>query len=412
MASSQNSHEIVIVEEAPIIDDGNGAPSPMTSSQNSVEIMEETPVIGGGDSVPSGSTKFERYFPEDPFGGGVLMAVFNGKGLLYRRDTYFQAKLTTAERIFRFSPQYRFRGADVNITVWRDEASGSKPSITKVFPTVLAVDVSEREVQDTNEVIAGAGASAGPGQVNTSVKQTHHDKANFQGRRKLHGLVKGHNTASWRLYEEPGSQSGIPSIFRLVTLVRCLKGGFKVQLEVSARMVKWPKLFGLHNLFFDSGFSARSYIRTVSPQPIPFDWRKLYEEAKNIIPDDRSDRENWNTDVSEFRAECEAAGSVDGKKKMLVGFYEDLEDVGGVVRKVKVTALAGLKEYLASQEESKKFIKRLRKGMEIPVPEEQKVSSLTATETSGGSDADDEDASLPRVSMPYGLQIARDVEAV
>jgi hypothetical protein len=120
----------------------------MTSSPTPLNAAS-TPDTGDGSSAPPGSSKPARQFPEDPFSGGILMAIFNGKRLLYRRDAYFQAKLTTAERVMHekqdvyllsfelnfmnsFSPQYRFRGADINITVWGDENSDSKPSITKI----------------------------------------------------------------------------------------------------------------------------------------------------------------------------------------------------------------------------------------------------------------------------------------
>src|SRR3954466_2784815 len=92
--------------------------------------------------------------------------------LLYKRDVYFQAKLATAKRILyegqdvylisfelnfmmSFSQQYRFRGADITITAKKDfnvEPSDSEPSIEKFSPTVLAVDVSERQIQESTEV--------------------------------------------------------------------------------------------------------------------------------------------------------------------------------------------------------------------------------------------------------------------
>src|ERR1700733_6039405 len=107
-----------------------------------------TPDTGDGSSAPPGTSKPARQFPEDPFSGGILIAIFDGKRLFYRRDTYFQAKLTTAERVMyekqdvyllgfeinfmnSFSPQYRFRGADITITVSGGENSDSKPLITK-----------------------------------------------------------------------------------------------------------------------------------------------------------------------------------------------------------------------------------------------------------------------------------------
>lgn len=387
----------------------------MDSSRNLFEAALN-PSICDRSSAPTSSPTLERYFPEDPFSGGVLMAVFDGKGLLYRKDTYFQAKLATAERLLcegqdvyllsfelnfmrSFSPQYRFRGADINITLQKDKSSDSEPSITQIFPSIIAVDVGERNVQDA-ELTAGAGASAGPGRTNASAKPMHNDKTTFEGRRKFLGLMKGDNTASWRLYEEPGSQSGIPAVFRLVTLVRCLKGGFKVQLEASVRMAGGPKLLGLHKLFFDSTFKARSYTHTISAQPIPFDWRKLYEEAKNLSPDNEADREAWNRDISEFFLESEASIGLTSKQvKVLVGFRDDFGGVGGEVRKMKATTLARLKEDLDGEEESKKFIQRLKNRMGISVSDRQNVSSETATETASESDASDLPPANPQVAI-------------
>ncbi|KAK1240280.1 hypothetical protein MKX08_007722 [Trichoderma sp. CBMAI-0020] len=388
----------------------------MVSSRNLFEAALN-PSTGDKSSASTSSPTLERYFPEDPFSGGVLMAAFDGKGLLYRKDTYFQAKLTTAERVLyegqdvyllsfelnfmrSFSPQYRFRGADISITFTKDKSSDSEPSITKIFPSIIAVDVGDRNVQDATGLTAGAGASAGPGHMDASAKQIHNGKTTFEGRRKFLGLIKGDNTASWRLYEEPGSQSGIPAVFRLVTLVRCLKGGFKVQLETSVRMAGGPKLLGLHKLFFDSAFKARSYTHTISAQPIPFDWRKLYEEAKNLSPDNEADREAWNRDISEFFLESEAATSLTSKQlKVLVGFRDDFGGVGGGVQKMKATALARLKEDLAGEDESKKFIQRLKDRMGISVPDKQNASSETAAETARENDASDLPPANPQVDV-------------
>jgi hypothetical protein len=362
--------------------------------------------------APTSSPRLERYFPEDPFSGGILMATFDGKGLLYRKDTYFQAKLTSAERVLyegqdvyllsfelnfikSFSPQYRFRGADISITVQKDNPSDLEPSITNIFPSTI-----ERGIQDTTKIATGAEALAGPGHTNESARQTLHDKATIKERNKFLGVVKGDNTASWRLYEKLGSQSGIPAIFRLVTLVRCLKGGFKVQLEASVRMAGGPKLLGLHRLFFDSTFKARSHTHTVSAQPIPFDWRKLYEEAKNLQPDDEADREAWNKDISEFFLESEAATSVTSKQmKILVGFRDNFGELGGGVRKMKAPALARLKKSLANENEPMKFIQRLKDNMGMAIPDKQNVSSKTAAETAREKEASDLRPSDPHVDV-------------
>src|SRR3954465_6838222 len=92
-----------------------------------------------------------------------------------------------------FSQQYRFRGADITITPKKDfnvEPSDSEPSIRNIFPTVLAVDVSEGEIRESTEVTTGAGVSGGPGKLNASVKLTDQDKTSFKGERSFMALSK------------------------------------------------------------------------------------------------------------------------------------------------------------------------------------------------------------------------------
>jgi hypothetical protein len=90
----------------------------MTSSRDSIEVIEGMASPGDGNSAPLGSTEYARHFSKDPFSGGIIMAVFSGKRLFYRRDTYFQAKLTTAERILYekqdvYLPSYELNGGCV-----------------------------------------------------------------------------------------------------------------------------------------------------------------------------------------------------------------------------------------------------------------------------------------------------------
>jgi hypothetical protein len=129
------------------------------------------PRKGDGSRGLSDTTKVVRHFPEEPCSDGILMASFDGAMLLYRKDVYFVAKLIRAERVLydnqdvyllsfevnfmrSFAPQYRFRGADIDLTVQRVNGKPlePKPSIRKIIPTVIAVDVSEREVNESNEV--------------------------------------------------------------------------------------------------------------------------------------------------------------------------------------------------------------------------------------------------------------------
>jgi hypothetical protein len=393
----------------------------MTSSQN-VTKAGSTPGTGSRSNAPPGGPKAVRHFPEDPRSDGILMAVFDGAKLLYRRDAYFQAKLTSVDRILyegedvhmirfelnfmrSFSQQYRFRGADIDITVQKVfdiKPSDSKPSIRKIFPTVLTVDVSEREIQKNNEVSAGAGATAGSAQLNLSVKETHQDKTSFKGTRKFHGIIKGDSAASWRLYEEKGSQSGIPSIFRIATLVHCPKGEFQIKLKMSARMVKWPKLFGLYNLYFDSSFSANTSMPTnpltVPQLSIPIDWRKLYGKAEQIFLDDGgstapnnegsispNDEESIpstdsSTDgsISGFKERCETAkGLDDEEKEILANFCKGFREVREAERAThgQEKVLAKLKVYLAGQDESNKAVKELAESMGISSPDKQEVPS-------------------------------------
>lgn len=66
---------------------------------------------------------------------------------------------------------------------------------------------------------------------------------------------------------------------------------------------------------------------------------------------------------------------------------------------MKAAALARLKEDLASEDESKKFIQRLKEKMGISVPDRQNVSPGTVTETARESDASDLPPANPQVSV-------------
>jgi hypothetical protein len=360
------------------------------------------PRKGDGSRGLSDTTKVVRHFPEEPCSDGILMASFDGAMLLYRKDVYFVAKLIRAERVLydnqdvyllsfevnfmrSFAPQYRFRGADIDLTVQRVNGKPlePKPSIRKIIPTVIAVDVSEREVNESNEVTSGAGASAGPGQLNASVKQTHSDKTTFKGRRKFHGLIKRDNHASWRLYEEKGSQSGIPSIFRIAAFVRCPEGKFEVELKLSVRMVKWPKLFGLHNLYFDSSFSAETIKVVIDPLPAPIDWLKLYRKAEAILQNEGGEDSTFSgkvlgRDIYRFKELCDDDKGLDSEEKgILANFVKDFQKSRDVVRIIdeRVTILAELKEFLASKDKSDQVMKRLAKSMGISSPEKEEDSS-------------------------------------
>ncbi|KAK2737526.1 hypothetical protein CKAH01_07597 [Colletotrichum kahawae] len=221
-------------------------------------------------------------------GDGILMAEFDGAMDTFpRKDAYFHAKLTEVVRthyleqdvylmrfVFRFmksfSRQYRFRGASIDITVQQAKSANDgtevqppenldeldhQPKIVKIYPEGLPIEMSEREIRNGSEMTAGLGATPGPAQVNFSVTRTQEQSAKFKGSRFINGLIKGtKNVASWRIFEDQGSQSGLPSIINGVILVQCPRGEFQVQVAMSARMPKWPKTFGLHRLYFNSNY--------------------------------------------------------------------------------------------------------------------------------------------------------------
>jgi hypothetical protein len=367
------------------------------------------------------------------------MAVFDGSVLFYRKDVYFQAKMTSVDRILfegedlymitfevnfmrSFSEQYRFRGADINVKVQRDfndKPSDSEPSIRKIFPTILTVDVSERQIQKNNEVTTGAGATAGSAKLNLSVKQAHQDTTSFKGARKFHGIIKGDRIASWRLYEEKGSQSGIPSIFRIATLIHCPQGAFQIKLEMSARMVRWPKLFGLHNISFDSSYRADTFIQTVPQLSIPVDWRELYAKAEQIFLDDgdstapnhdgpsaegslvndgssaapsnrgstapsdgdSNDEESTSSTergINGFKERCEAATNLNDKEtEMLAKFIKGMREAREAERLTdrQKTVLTKLNVYLATEDESNRVVSELAESMGISAPDKPDASS-------------------------------------
>lgn len=64
-------------------------PFVMNSSRNLFQAALN-PSTCDKSSAPTGSPKLERYFPEDPFSGGILMAAFDGKGCSIGRIPIFK----------------------------------------------------------------------------------------------------------------------------------------------------------------------------------------------------------------------------------------------------------------------------------------------------------------------------------
>ncbi|WYZ36259.1 hypothetical protein EsH8_XII_000009 [Colletotrichum jinshuiense] len=281
-----------------------------------VEINEDSE---GNDAFHEGVKAHEdNHFQAKLPGDGIIMAEFDGSMDAFpKKDAYFHAKLTEVERtryreqdvylirfVFRFvrsfSRQFRFRGADIDISVkeerpvsdtMQDQSSkqhkqqGCLPKILKIYPEGLPINISEQEIQNGSDITAGAGATPGPAQINFSVTQTHQRTAKFKGGRFINGLIKGsHDVASWRIFEDRGSQSGIPSIINTAMLVRCPRGRFQVHATMSARMPKGPKMFGLHHLYFNSNHHARSTKPTIIPElEVAFSGPKLWDKLVDSV---------------------------------------------------------------------------------------------------------------------------------
>lgn len=359
-----------------------------------------------------------KHFPQDPFSGGCSVAEFDNEKLSYRKDVYFQANLTTARRLWldaedvyllafelnfmkSYSPQYRFRGADIKITVKDSIHPNCNLPISTIYPTAIAVDVSKREIQDSSEASLGAGGLPAPAQLSATLKQTHSSKTTFNGRRRFHGLVKDDKTACWRLYEEPGSESGIPPAFRLVVLVPSPETEFYVRLEVSTRMVKWPKVFGLHNLYFDSTFTARSFECKIPYQKDkPFHWYMFYEEVERLF----LDKCNWDylcwkveqklSDCKDYQRECREGINrfrkiCEGVERLSIEHQEELiklwKDLAPRVKEfpmplersredIDMVALEKWKADMTSRNECDKFIDAIGESMVACVPGEETSS--------------------------------------
>lgn len=132
-----------------------------------------------------------------------------------------------------FSTRNRIRYAKVDVKLAAFD-SVNVPHIHSVMPQADRVEVSEQEISSGQTLTVGASGGGGPSNVNISMEGSKSRKSTFKGVRIIHGVVKDRMHASWRMYEEPGSQSGLPEIVRLLLLVQC-KAKFDVRLSMSVK---------------------------------------------------------------------------------------------------------------------------------------------------------------------------------
>lgn len=132
-----------------------------------------------------------------------------------------------------FSTKNRIRYAKVDVKLAAPD-SGDIPHIHSIMPQADRVEVSEQEISTGQTFTVGASGGGGPSNVNINMEGSKSRKSTFKGVRIIHGVVKDRMHASWRMYEEPGSQSGLPEIVRLLLLVQC-KAEFEARLSMSVK---------------------------------------------------------------------------------------------------------------------------------------------------------------------------------
>ncbi|KAL3481748.1 hypothetical protein BJX99DRAFT_218196 [Aspergillus californicus] len=102
------------------------------------------------------------------------------------------------------------------------------------MPQADRMEVSDQEITSGQKFTVGAAGAGGPSNVNISMEGSKSRTATFKGVRIIHGAVRDRMHASWRLYEEPGSKSGLPEIVRLLLLVHC-ETEFDLRLSMSVK---------------------------------------------------------------------------------------------------------------------------------------------------------------------------------
>ncbi|KAL4936201.1 hypothetical protein BDV06DRAFT_205477, partial [Aspergillus oleicola] len=132
-----------------------------------------------------------------------------------------------------YSLDYRIRYANIDVMLGPGP-KGYSPNIRGIMPQADRVEVSEQEITSGKTFTVGAAGNGGPSNVNISMEGSKSRRATFKGVRIIHGAIKDHMHASWRLYEEPGSKSGLPEIVRLLLLVHC-EEEFGVRLALSVK---------------------------------------------------------------------------------------------------------------------------------------------------------------------------------
>jgi hypothetical protein len=177
----------------------------------------------------------------------------NGDGFTLARydnhDISFDAKLESIQPIFHegkdmhevqiklnfmrpYSMGHRIRYAKVDVKL--DPRGSEAPNIRGIMPQADRMEVSEQEITSGKTFTVGASGNGGPSNVNISMEGSKSKRSTFKGVRIIHGAIRDGMHASWRLYEEPGSRSGLPEIVRLLLLI-CCETEFDIRLALSVK---------------------------------------------------------------------------------------------------------------------------------------------------------------------------------
>ncbi|KAL3439135.1 hypothetical protein BDV09DRAFT_182289 [Aspergillus tetrazonus] len=177
----------------------------------------------------------------------------NGDGFTLARydnhDISFDAKLESIRPIFHegrdmhevqiklnfmrpYSMDHRIRYAKVDVNL--DPRGSEAPNIRGIMPQADRMEVSEQEITSGKTFTVGASGNGGPSNVNISMEGSKSKRSTFKGVRIIHGAIRDRMHASWRLYEEPGSRSGLPEIVRLLLLIYC-ETEFDIRLALSVK---------------------------------------------------------------------------------------------------------------------------------------------------------------------------------
>ncbi|KAL4758262.1 uncharacterized protein BDW70DRAFT_98524 [Aspergillus foveolatus] len=177
----------------------------------------------------------------------------NGDGFTLARydnhDISFDAKLESIRPVFHegkdmhevqiklnfmrpYSMDHRIRYAKVDVNL--DPRGSEAPNIRGIMPQADRMEVSEQEITSGKTFTVGASGNGGPSNVNISMEGSKSKRSTFKGVRIIHGAIRDRMHASWRLYEEPGSRSGLPEIVRLLLLIYC-ETEFDIRLALSVK---------------------------------------------------------------------------------------------------------------------------------------------------------------------------------